>query len=401
VSNDAIAVAVISPERGIHDQVAAAFGESYASSPLWTISDYPSPAQLGPLRDAPAGCIVVLDFSDPLRARSVAVELDHKFPHTTTIALYPGKPGRQELTDLMQLGIREVVSLPLADPEIAQAAMRASRWLLSRHSENGTAGSIYAFSPAKPGVGATTIAVHTAAAIARLSNQPTLLMDFDLKLGITNFLLKLGGQNSVLDAFDASPNLDKTLWDKAVSRRGMLEVLGSAPAEFGRVILPAAAADVLKFAGQHYATICVDLPGEMGNIELETLRQAKEIFLVCTPDLGTLYMAKRKADLLRSLGLGADVSVIMNRADWRSAVPVSDVEEMLRLPVRFSVSSDPARITDATARGVALEGRFPIVSQIENIARHIYPAAPGSTTGRKFIEFFSVSPVRDRFVRKH
>jgi Flp pilus assembly CpaE family ATPase len=112
-------------------------------------------------------------------------------------------------------------------------------------------------------------------------------------------------------------------------------------------------------------------------------------------------MAKRKADLLRSLGLGADVSVIMNRADWRSAVPVSDVEEMLRLPVRFSVSSDPARITDATARGVALEGRFPIVSQIENIARHIYPAAPGSTTGRKFIEFFSVSPVRDRFVRKH
>ena len=304
--------------------------------------------------------------------------------------------------DLMQLGIREVVNMPFTGPDISQATARAERKLLSRHSEENATGQIHAFLPAKPGVGATTIATNTSAAIARLTNERTLLIDLDLRFGMTSFLLKLDGQHSIVDALAAGVNLDPTLWDRLVSRRGKLEILGSAPAEFGRAKPAGKAINLLEFSRQQYETICVDLPGDGSDNEFETLRLAKEIFLVCSPDLGILHMAKRRSEMLHSLGLGAAVSVIMNRADSRGSLPLSDIEGILNLPVSFSVSSEYVQIAEATKMGVPLEGRSPIVSQIENIARHIRPVgASRESKGRKFIELFSVTPIRDRLAWKN
>ena len=99
--------------------------------------------------------------------------------------------------------------------------------------------------------------------------------------------------------------------------RGALDILGSAPVEVSRDPDEAGAAAVLDYAGHRYAAIVVDLPGEMRGHELETLNRAREIFLVCTPDLGTLHMAKRKSQTLRQLDLHTRTSVILNRRDGR------------------------------------------------------------------------------------
>jgi hypothetical protein len=101
---------------------------------------------------------------------------------------------------------------------------------------------------------------------------------------------------------------------------------------------------------------------------------------------------------LRELGLQAKVSVIMNRFDGRGSMPLRDVESILQLPVRFTVPVADKDIAAATQQGEALQGRSPLVVQLEQIGRRMVPSAAPVTgsKARKFIEMFSVTPVRDR-----
>jgi len=395
---DPVVVAIVSPESSIHDAIAAAMQEHPLVSAIWSLREYPDPGQLSQIADAPGGCLVFLDFTDALIARSIAAELDRSYPMAATVAVYSGK-CRQDLLELMQLGVREMVTLPTTPAQIATACERAAR-RLRREPVTEDGASVYAFLPARPGCGATTVAVHSSAAAARLGGQPSLLVDFDLRLGMTSFLLKLHGEQSVVDALRNSRRLDETLWDRLVCRRGGMDILGSAPSEFGRESHePGAAAGLMDYASQKYGVIGVDLPGEMRDHEVETLHRAKEVFLVCTPDLGALHMAKRKADALEALGLRNRTAVIVNRADMHGATPVRDIEEILGLPARFTVPSADAEIGAAMHRAVPIEGRSAVAGQIERIARRMAAIAGTGdkpAVSRRFIDFFSVTPVRDK-----
>jgi pilus assembly protein CpaE len=397
VSNEPFIVAVISPDRTIHDSIASALDGNTDIATFWSLAEYPDSAKLEQIRQATGGCIIFLDFSDTMRARAIAAELDSSFPMATTIAVHPAKRPH-ELIELMQLGIREVLPLPIVNIDLVRAFTRVGRKLRAPVVTEREGGNVYAFLPAKPGSGATTLAAHGAAAASRLANERSLLIDFDFRLGMTSFLFKLHGDYSVLDAIASGGEMDTDLWDRMVCRRDMLEILGSAPVEFGSVNPEDGAIRLLEFAQRAYQTICVDLPGEMREYEIETLHRAKECFLVLIPDLGTLHMAKRKSEMLRELGLQAKSSVIMNRFDGRGAMALRDVESILQLPVRFTVPVADKEIAEATQQGKTLHGRSSLVVQIEQIGRRMVPsAAPVSgSKARRFIEMFSVTPVRDR-----
>jgi pilus assembly protein CpaE len=391
-------VAVISPQRKIHEEIAAALTGIPEIEALWTLVEYPDPTALSEIRKATGGCVVFLDFADPIRAKAVAAALDSSYPMATAVALHTARQPH-DLIELMQLGIREVLTLPIVVNDVIGAFMRVTRKLkLPNGTEDDGGGHLYAFLPSKPGVGATTLAAHSAAAAARLTNQRTLLLDFDFRLGMTSFLFKLDGNYSVLDAIRSQALLDSGVWDQMVCRRGMLDILGSAPVEFGGVNPETGAVALVDLARASYRTICVDLPGEMRDYEVETLNRAKECFLVTTSDIGALHMAKRKADTLQTLGLQNKVSVIINRAESRGAMAIRDVEAILQLPVRFSVGSSEKEIAESIRAGKPLEGRSPLAKQIETIAQRISPGAVAGTGAklRRFIETFSVSPVRDR-----
>jgi hypothetical protein len=122
--------------------------------------------------------------------------------------------------------------------------------------------------------------------------------------------------------------------------------------------------------------------------------------MVCAPDLGTLHAARRKATTLASLGLQSNISLIMNRVEGRSALPVKDIELLLRLPVRFTVPSAPKEISEATRAGKALEGKSNLVMQIESIAKYMVGTtsgkAPPPAPKKRFLDYFSISDVRDK-----
>ncbi len=396
-------VAVISPNQQAQDAIVRALERTGGIETVWSLLTYPDP---GNLKDLPQDqCVMFLDFSEQTQATVIAAEAKALYPGIRVIGMLPGANSNQnsdkeplDKTILARLGVRDVVGLPPLPHEVIEVLSKNAGGsdLLSSETSDG---KIFAFLPAKPGAGATTLAVHVAAAAARTSGDPTLLIDFDFRLGMTSFLLKLQGLYSVLDALNESSQLE-IRWDRLVNRRGTLQILGSAPQIFGNTDPERGTALLLGCARKVYRTIVVDLPGEMRDYEIDTMRRATECFLVCTPDIDVMHMAQRKSVHLRTLQLEKKTSVILNRSGKMGFVSTRDVESILQLPVRFSVANSEKELGEATKMAAALEGRGAAATQIENIARCLLPSETWSaqepTSSRKFMDFFSVGGMKGR-----
>ena len=90
--------------------------------------------------------------------------------------------------------------------------------------------------PAKPGCGATTVATYATAIASQNTPDPALLLDFDVRLGVTSFLLKAEGVHTIVDALMQTDRLDQDLWSSLVARLGNLHLLGSGPVDFSHQI---------------------------------------------------------------------------------------------------------------------------------------------------------------------
>lgn len=337
-------------------------------------------------------CILVLDFSDARRAMAVVSMVSGR-PQVATIAVNTGS-SRDELLALMQAGVRDV--LPEFNALTIMQSVQHAAEQLTKGEE--ILGDLFAFVPAKPGCGATTVATHATSAVARKTQEPALLLDFDIRLGIMSFLLKIEGAHTIVDALQQADRLEPGIWANLVCQRGPLHVLGSGPLEYSQPVPTHRFTTLLDFAIRQYPLVAVDLPGTLEDYECETLLRAKKILLVTTPDVGALHVAHRKSSWLRDLHVADKVEVVLNRVERKSAFSLSDIERIIQLPVRYLLPDSAAEISRAVEQGVALEGSSPLAKQIDRIAvdmlggRRIQKA-PNAV--RRFVEYFSVSPARE------
>jgi pilus assembly protein CpaE len=335
-------------------------------------------------------CIVILDFTDP-QAMAVARAVDGR-PQIATVAV-GGGGSRDELLELMQAGIRDV--LPhFSYREILHAANRAAASLACAGE---LLADVFAFVPAKPGCGASTLATQATSVAARLAQEPTLLLDFDIRLGVTSFLLKSEGTHTIVDALMQADHLDRDIWASLISQLDNLHLLGSGPVDFSRPFLAERFSELLEFAIRQYSVVAVDLPGSMDDYECEVLMRATRVFLVCTPDIGALHLARRKASWFQDVRLTDKVSLVLNCAERRGALSVDEIERIVQLPVRYLVPASANEVAKAVQKGSVIEGSSALAKQIARIAGDmvtIRPSGKKSNPMRRFVEYFSVSAAR-------
>jgi pilus assembly protein CpaE len=388
--------AIISPRRSVSLELQTILENTLGLEAVWMVYDYPDRQGLARLNDARSGCVVFLDSENVAEAARVGADLDTNYPWVGLVGI-SSLESPERLLSLMKVGVREVISQPFDRAEVIETLAKAARKLRPAAVPREATGDIIAFTPAKPGAGATTLAVSVAAALPRVSGHRTLLADFDLSLGMTSFLLKLDGQSNVSDMLEQSQWLDEDLWWRLVQQCGPLDVLGSSPTEFKRSWDPSDFLAVLRFAQGLYPFTCVDLPGNMDAYEIEILRQARQVFLVCAPDIGCLHVARRKSELMARLGLLDNVSLVLNRNEKRNSLSMQDIETVVQLPVRYTLPNDERTVSQSAARGLAIGPETPLGEQLEALARHLTKpgaAAPPVSKARRFVEYFSTASVR-------
>lgn len=383
-------LATVSSDPDFHKDVRVALEGHLRFEAVWDLS-YEDASRIRSM-GSEHQCILIVDFADLPLAMPVARAADGR-PHIALIALRGGST-REELLQLMQAGVREV--LPnFTQREIHQAAARAAATLATAGE---SIADLYAFIPAKPGCGASTIATYATAMAAQISEDSTLLLDFDIRLGVTSFLLKAEGAHTIVDALLQSDHLDFDLWSSLVSQIKNLHLLGSGPMDFSRHVSTERFMDLLDFAMRRYSVVTVDLPGTMEDQECETLLRAKRIYLVCTPDIGALHVARRKASWLQDLRLTDKVAVVLNCVERRNTLSMDDIQRIVQLPVRHMLPASAAEITRAVQKGAVLDTSSGLGKHIARIAAEIAATRPSRkkpSAVRRFVEYFSISAARD------
>ncbi|MBL8228684.1 MAG: hypothetical protein JNL98_09415 [Bryobacterales bacterium] len=339
---------------------------------------------------------VLLDVESNSVALALAGHIARQLPSARVVALARSCDPAL-LMRLMNSGVREFLYSPFPKDLYLESVARLLDAVREAPVESDSTDLLFAFLPAKPGCGCSTVAMNAAAAMSRHCDGRVLLADFDLHSGIARFLLKLNNAFSMLDALDRAAEMDDVIWPELVSRTEQMDVLASGAVRRGYVPDPVALRRLLDYARRRYRAICVDLAGTLEEASIEVLHEARRILLVVQPDLASVYLAKEKLRFLGAMELEDRVSVVLNRWQRDACLSIADIESVVGLPVQFTISDDASQIYRALLGGVGLDAGSEIGREIGRLGLALAETKPEKsevTPKRRMVEYFSLLPAK-------
>jgi Flp pilus assembly CpaE family ATPase len=92
-------------------------------------------------------------------------------------------------------------------------------------------------------------------------------------------------------------------------------------------------------------------------------------FLVCTPQLGSLHLARRAVKLLQQLEFDSSrFQVLINRMHGRSELSSSDLSKIFDCRVDGTLPEDKAGVNTAQKQSAALDVTTPLGKAIDSLA---------------------------------
>jgi pilus assembly protein CpaE len=302
------------------------------------------------------------------------------------------------LLEAMRAGIRECLAMPFDRNELAEAASRIAAAVREAPVLLEATEHVYAFLPSKQGVGTSTVAMNVAMALGRRKQGEVLLLDMDLSSGIIGFMLKLTNTHCVVDAAENAHSLDESIWDQIVCKKGGIDIVHSGRLNPDFRIDAQQIRYILDFARRNYKTVCVDISGNLEKYSIEVMHESKTIFMVVTPEIPSLHLAREKLGFLQRLDLADRVRVLLNRYHKKSLVSPSQIESLLGVPIAFTFQNDYQGVHAALQDGRAVEPASELGKQFQALADAILGVKneePGQAPHKKrIVEFFSILPQR-------
>ena len=333
-------VQVICPDAALRAGIEGAFQALGKDTVLYqTLPTYPARADLARELRILSPDMLFVSFEDVGQAALVVRYIQNEVAGMPVVALYPHAEPAQ-LVEAMRAGARDFLTLPFEPAEVG----RLLRYLRSALAEApvayATTEHIYSVVPAKPGVGATTVAINLGAAFAQESGMKVLLADMDLSCGMIQFLLKLPRERSVVDALARVEEMDTFLWPQLVTTRDGLDVLhsGGMNPQAHWEIPPTQG--LIDFARRRYRALFFDMSGNLERHSMYLMQESRRILVVCNPEIGSLYQAREKIRFLDAMGWGDRVAVIVNRWDQALAVPMANIPAAVGAPVVAAFDDD-------------------------------------------------------------
>ena len=359
---------VICPDRELGDRLVSAILESRQVGIVRRMEAYPNAVELGRFLRAAAPEVVFLSIETRKAALETAKQIEELSPGTQIVAVNR-TCDPPTLLETMQAGIREFLSPPFDPEPLTEALKRVAELILQNPPAIETTDSVFAFLPAKAGSGATTIAVNTSLALSKITEKGVLLADLDLNSGLVAFMLLLtNSQYSIVDAAENAHELDENLWPKIVSSKDNLDVLPAGSMKPGFRIEAAQIRHILDYARRHYSAICVDLSGMMERYSVEILHEAKRVYLVTTPELPALHLAREKLSFLRSQDLAERVSILLNRSQKKGQISLQEMEKLFGMPVYMTFPNDYTGVHHALTAGKQVDASSPLGSRFRELA---------------------------------
>jgi pilus assembly protein CpaE len=361
-----------------------------------TIDHYPDLVELTRMLRGVAPEVLFLSTESMTRTADLVKQVEANAPGVQIVAISRSSDP-EVLLESMRAGIREFLGLPFPHQQVDDALHRVQELVIKRHPSFQTSDLLYSFLPSKAGVGTSTIALNIAVAASHFPDTSVMLSDFDLNSGMVRFMLKLDNGYSVADAAEHALEMDEALWPQLVTPLGAMDVLHAGKLNPSFRIEPAQIRHLIDFMRRNYKVLCFDLSGNLEKYSLEIMHESKKIFLVCTPEIPSLHLAREKYSYLKSMDLEDRVSVLLNRVSARPAITREQIEQILGLPVAMTFPNDYNGVLRALTAGKAIDADTELGRGFLRLAQTLVEkkhVPPPPSVKKRFIEYFSIMPSR-------
>ena len=364
-----ITALLIAPNRDLAQQFVATLPQTRAFQILADLKSYP-PAQTLEIRIRQLKPhAILLDLATDL---TVATELIRFITSLTPPVQVVGLDTRNDSDAILQslrAGATEFLAAPFELASQRDAIARLRRLCGPEAPVSNEAGHIVAFSSAKPGSGASTLATQTAFALRRLTGQRILLADFDLTGGTIGFYLKLSHNYSVVDALQHAEHLDATLWSSLAVNHGGVDILPSPAAPYAEPIDGGRLRVLIDYARQLYDWVILDLPTVFSQISLIALAECERAYLVSTSELPSLHLTRKAMSMIAQVGLPKErFEVLVNRVERRDDIGGANLEKLFNCPVHASLPNDYFSLHRVVTLGQPLGSEGELGKAIEKLA---------------------------------
>jgi pilus assembly protein CpaE len=376
-----------------HGELRRQFEEAVAADSMVHVSrsldNYPTKDDLRRLVRAWAPEIVFLNIESEAMAAVIAAQLEAEFPAIQRVALHSSQ-NASVFRMVLRLHMSQLLASPFDRSETIQVLDQIQQDLEARPATINSTDRFFAFMPAKAGVGASTIAANATWAFSQPKDTAVLLADFDMHSGVTGFMFDKEADHKLVDIPALGKAVDEEAWRRIVVSVGNIDLLLSGAPHVGEGLSQAQIAQLIVFARLNYNIVSADLPDTFDETTLAVLRESNRIFLVTTPELSPLRLARLKMLMLQKLDLGDKVSLLVNRLSPRMELGVEQIENTVGIKVFMSFPCDYADVTKAIRAGRPAPKLAASVNKFAELLDHkARPEKP-----QRFIERFGIVPVR-------
>ena len=207
----------------------------------------------------------------------------------------------QDVLGAVRAGAEDVLIQPIEIKEIRDVVSRIASRRAKGQAHTAHRGRLLTFAHVSGGVGATTLAVNSAVALAQgCERNDVCLLDFDIQFGSVAAQLDIPPSSSIAELVQDPDRLDREMFEHMTVRHSSgLRVL-TAP----RLPLPMEAFDgrfvarLLETAQSEHRFIVVDLPRVLGPWTDTVFRASNIIYVVTQLSVPAIHQLKKFFDLL-------------------------------------------------------------------------------------------------------
>lgn len=279
---------------------------------------------------------------------------------------------------LIRQGVADVATLPFAPEELASQ-------ILDQYAQAAAQATPDALAPmttvvrSTGGCGATTVVTHLAQAIAEEGGGSVCVVDLDLQSADVAAYLGETPKLNLSALLEAGDRLDHDLLRSAVTETQFGFSLVAAP----DAITPLETVDVdqllkiLRLLRSEYDHVLVDLPASWTNWALSAALASTSVVLVTDLSVSSLRQAKRRLQLLSSIGvLQENIKVVVNRAERRlfKTISVGEASEALQCDIVASLAAEGSALRSAQDQGLLLAatvGKSKFGADIRSLAKQL------------------------------
>jgi len=310
-------------------------------------------------------------------------------------------------TDLLQTalraGVNDVLAAPVDTEQLVASVARVAEGLdvsgVPRAGEGGLGvadggpdgaglGQVITVFSTKGGAGKSMLAVNLAVVLARRStDKPVVLVDADLQFGDVAVMLKLAPQHTIVDAVGSLDRLDPTLLTQFLMRHepsGLLILAAPLEPSFADQISAAEMVQIIRLLRTFCSFVVIDTPAYFNEVVLGLIEESDEVLLVAGMDIPNIKNVKIGLQTLRLLNVPmAKLHLVLNRANSKVKLDVSEVERTLQIKAESLIPSDvvvPQSVNKGTP--VVLDApKSGVAKSIEQLA-NMFAADDGSRRRR-------------------